>query len=147
MLLDAFTQSFSFNNKDYTNIDSFCNKYEEYYPEFIAYFRTQWVPFFVKGILNYGYLKKDFRSNSYIENYNRRIKLKLSKFLYGKSKVKISWPLFLYFIRNEEEDYRKENIKFENSIEIKINLKSNEDNNKESGQHLPLINNILSSRK
>ena len=73
--------------------------------------------------------------------------MKLSKFLYGKSKVKISWPLFLYFIRNEEEDYRKENIKFENSIEIKINLKSNEDNNKESEQQMPLINNILSSRK
>ena len=71
----------------------------------------------------------------------------MSKFLYGKSKVKISWPLFLYFIRNEEEDYRKENIKFENSIEIKINLKSNEDNNKESEQQMPLINNILSSRK
>ena len=73
--------------------------------------------------------------------------MKLSKFLYGKSKVKISCPLFLYFIRNEEEDYRKENIKFENSIEIKINLKSNEDNNKESEQQMPLINNILSSRK
>ena len=102
---------------------------------------------FFKGILNYGYLKKEFRSNSYIENYNRRIKLKLSKFLYGKSKVKISWPLFLYFIRNEEEDYRKENTKFENSIEIKINLKSNEKNDKKFTPQLPLINNILSNRK
>ena len=62
-------------------------------------------------------------------NSTRRIKLKLSKFLYGKSKVKISWPLFFYFIRNEEEDYRKENIKYENSLEIKVNLPKKELNN------------------
>ena len=71
-------------------------------------------------MLNYSYLPKKFRSNSYIENYNRRIKLKLSKYLFGKSKTKISWPLFIFFIRNEEEEHRLENIKFDNSIEIKI---------------------------
>ena len=77
-------------------------------------------------MLNYSYLPKKFRSNSYIENYNRRIKLKLSKYLFGKSKTKISWPLFIFFIRNEEEEYRLENIKFDNSIEIKnINLNNN----------------------
>ena len=81
-------------------------------------------------MLNYSYLEKKFRSNSYIENYNRRIKLKLSKFLFGKSKSKISWPLFIYFIRNEEEEYRLENIKFDNSIEIKnINLNNSIENN------------------
>ena len=104
ILNDIFTLPFSINKTDYTNIDSFCNNYEDHYLEFIAYFRVQWVPFFVNGILNYSYLKKEYQSNSYIENYNRRIKLKLSKYLYGKSKVKISWPLFLYFMRNEEED-------------------------------------------
>ena len=67
--------------------------------------------------------------------------------MYGKSKVKISWPLFLYFIRNEEEDYRNENIKFENSIEIKINLTSIENKNKDIPQNIPLKNNIVSSRK
>ena len=45
--------------------------------------------------------------------------MKLSKYLFGKSKTKISWPLFIFFIRNEEEEYRLENIKFDNSIEIK----------------------------
>ena len=81
-------------------------------------------------MLNYSYLQKKFRSNSYIENYNRRIKLKLSKYLFGKSKTKISWPLFIFFIRNEEEEYRLENIKFDNSIEIKnINLNSSKNTN------------------
>ena len=62
-------------------------------------------------------------SNSYIENYNRHIKLKLSKYLFGKFKTKISWPFFIFFKRNEEEEYRLENIKFGNSIEMKnINL-------------------------
>ena len=52
--------------------------------------------------------------------------MKLSKYLFGKSKTKISWPLFIFFIRNEEEEYRLENIKFDNSIEIKnINLNNN----------------------
>ena len=70
--------------------------------------KTYWLPYFVNGMLNYHYLNKEQRSNSYIENYNRRIKLKLSKFLYGKNKCKITWPLFLYFIKNEEEEYRKD---------------------------------------
>ena len=30
-------------------------------------------------------------------------KIKINIYLYSKSKVKISWPLFLYFIQNEEE--------------------------------------------
>ena len=81
-------------------------------------------------MLNYSYLPKKFRSNSYIENYNRRIKLKLSKNLFGKSKTKISWPLFIFFIINEEKEFRLENIKFDNSIEIKnINLNNSKDTN------------------
>ena len=146
ILNDIFTLPFSFHNKDYTNVDSICNKYENDYPEFIGYFRRQWVPIFLKGLLNYSYLKKEYRSNSYIENYNRRIKLKLSKFLYGKSRVKISWPLFLYFIRNEEEDYRKENVKFENSF-LKINLNSNENSKNEILSYIPIMENITFSRK
>ena len=55
-------------------------------------------------MLNYHLLSKEQRSNSYIENYNRKIKLKLSKYLYRMNKCKISWPLFLYFIKQEEED-------------------------------------------
>ena len=70
------------------------------------YFEKQWITYFTKGILNYAFLKKDERSNSYIENYNRVIKLKLSNYLYGKYHCIISWPLFIYFIKNQEEKYK-----------------------------------------
>ena len=97
LLKVIFMLPFSFKSDEYTNINSFCNKYEKIFPEFINYFKRQWLSYFKNGYLNYCYLKKDFRSNSYIENYNRRIKLKLSKYLYGKSKVKISWLYFLFY--------------------------------------------------
>ena len=75
-------------------------------------------------------MPKKFTSNSYIENYNRCIKLKLSKYLFEKSKTKISWPLFIFFIRSEEEEYRLVNIKFDNSIEMKnINLNNTKKTN------------------
>ena len=70
-------------------------------------------------MLDYTGLPKEVRSNSYIENYNRRIKLRLSKFLYGKNKCKISWPLFLYFIINEEDIYRNECYEKEQELEKK----------------------------
>ena len=130
ILNDVFNLPFSFSSENYTNVDAFCNKYRETFPEFIGYFESQWLQYFKNGMLNYSYLPKKFRSNSYIENYNRRIKLKLSKYLFGKSKTKISWPLFIFFIRNEEDEYRLENIKFDNSIEIKnINLNNSKDSN------------------
>ena len=68
------------------------------YNEFILYYNNQWKKYIINGMLDYSGLSKEERSNSYIENYNRRIKLRLSKFLYGKNKCKISWPLFLYFL-------------------------------------------------
>ena len=106
---------------NFTEIDSLCDKYNDYCPQFINYFINQWVKYFKNGSLNYKKLNKSFRSNSYIENYNRRIKLKLSKYLYGKSKTKISWPLFHHFILQEEEEYRKDYISNEESMIIKKN--------------------------
>ena len=80
-------------------------------------------------MLDYSLITKSQRSNSYIENYNRRIKLKLSKFLFGKNKYKISWPLFLYFITHEEDETKKENYNIENSTEIKyVNMNFNDKN-------------------
>ena len=70
-------------------------------------------------MLNYHLLSKEQRSNSYIENYNRRIKLKLSKSLYGKNKCKISWFLFLYFIKQEEQDYRTDIYNKETELTVK----------------------------
>ena len=62
-----------------------------------------------------------------IENYNRRIKLKLSKYLYGKNRCKITWPLFILLIKNEESDFQKEYHDLENKLEEegKINLIKN----------------------
>ena len=89
------------------------------YADYFNYFESQWIPYFINGMLDYHYLEKEQRSNSYIENYNRRIKLKLSKYLYGKNHCKVSWPLFLYFIKQEEEDYRLENYNLEQTLIIK----------------------------
>ena len=108
-------------DKNYPN--TICEIYLKKYDileNFINYFRTQWFKYYENGMLDYSSLSKYQRSNSYIENYNRRIKLRLSKFLFGKNKCKISWPLFFYFILHEEEDVKKENYNIENSLEIKI---------------------------
>ena len=74
---------------------------QEKYKEVMVYFENQWRKFYDNGILNYIYLSKEKRSNSYIESHNRRIKLKLQKYLYSKNLIKISWPLFLYLIKKE----------------------------------------------
>ena len=75
--------------------------------------------YFNNEMLNYSGLSKSQRSNSYIENYNRIIKLKLSKFLYGKNRCKITWPMFFYFIKNEEKDKQNEINALLNKIEEK----------------------------
>ena len=72
------------------------------------YYKFEWEKYVFNGFLNYEFLKKEQRSNSYLENYNRRIKQKLSNFLIGKNKCRISWPLLLYFVINEEIRYLKD---------------------------------------
>ena len=72
-------------------------------------------------MFDYSLIKKSQRSNSYIENYNRKIKLKLSKYLFGKSKCKITWPLFHLFIREEESETKKEIFNLENQLPKKLN--------------------------
>ena len=109
--------------KDTNYINAICEKYmqeHKYLENFINYYKNQWQKYFKNGMLDYSQISKSQRSNSYIENYNRRIKLKLSNFLYGKNKCKISWPLFLYFITHEEDEIKKENFNIDNSIEIKV---------------------------
>ena len=114
--------------KDKNFINSICEKYMEKegrFKEYIYYYKTQWTRFFNNGMLNYSDLSKYERFNSYIENYNRRIKLKLSKFLYGKNRCKISWPLFIYFIKNEERENQIEYHELENKLEEKGKLNEN----------------------
>ena len=107
-------------DKNYINAiyESFLKKYD-FLDTFIGYYKSHWYKYLENGMQDYSIITKMQRSNSYIENYNRRIKLKLSKFLFGKNKCKISWPLFLYFITKEEDDIKKENFNIDNSIELK----------------------------
>ena len=107
------------NNKILDDIKLNYSKKNSLYEDYLIYFENQWLQYFHNGMLNYQFLSKEQRSNSYIENYNRRIKLKLSKFLYGKNKCKITWPLFLYFIKQEEEDYRTDIYNKEKELTIK----------------------------
>ena len=76
MLKDFYKLPFMIQN-NITIIDVTCNKYEHNYESFVKYFKNQWVKFFRNDVLNYSMINKKYRSNSYIENYNRRIKLKL----------------------------------------------------------------------
>ena len=146
MLKEFYKLPFTFqNNKNI--LDLTCKKYENNYEAFVKYFKQQWIKFFRNNILNYTHINKNYRSNSYIENYNRRIKLKLSKYLYGKSKTKISWPLFNYFIIQEEEDFRNEYHIMENSIEPQENENVISDSNDNEIFDRDNIDNIQKNRK
>ncbi len=67
--------------KDKNIIDNIFKKYEKFenINIFKEYFYHQWEGLIKTGILNYAYLTKQQRSNSFIENYNRRIKTELCK--------------------------------------------------------------------
>ena len=82
-------------------------------------------------MLDYSSIKKSQRSHSYIENYNRKIKLKLSKYLFGKNKCKTTWPLFHSFIREEESETKNEIFNLENQLPKKIVNDINLDTNLE----------------
>ena len=49
---------------------------------FKKYFFKQWEDLIKSGILNYAYASIQQRSNSFIENYNRRIKTELCKCIF-----------------------------------------------------------------
>ena len=83
-----FNLPFNLFDDDITKIDIIYTKYESIFNDFINYFHNQWVHHFTSGFLNFKFLKKNERPNSYIENYNRRVKIKLSKYLFGRSKIK-----------------------------------------------------------
>lgn len=81
-------ETFELYNK---NID------ENLLDEYKNYFDLNWKPFYENGYLNYSYISKEERCYSYIENYNRGIKLKLSEYLYGRNKCRIA-GLYFYFL-------------------------------------------------
>ena len=100
------------NNNNIINeiFDKYSYKYSDKddnikYENFKSYFIKTWNKYFINGSLNYIYLNKKQRSNSYLENYNKRIKQILGLFLSEKGKTVIPWPLLLTFIKNEEHYY------------------------------------------
>ena len=70
------------------------------------YFLSTWLQYFQNTLLNYIYINRIQRTNSYIENYNHRIRIILGPF-YNKIGISIiRWPLFLSFIIEEEHFYK-----------------------------------------
>ena len=80
-------------DNQFNYLESVSKKYitiNKNYTSFFDYYKKQWVSYIKNGFLNYNNIKKEYRCNSYLENYNRRIKQKISEFLYGNSKYSIS---------------------------------------------------------
>ena len=143
------------NNKNYienTFIDYLKNSIDENHKNLILkfkkYYFKQWMQYFENNILNYKYLTKIQRTNSYIENYNKRIRDILGKFLYNlfnigpylnrKGVSIIPWPLYLSFIISEEDLYKNILIKNDNDIK-KITIEANTDINLNENEDSLLI--------
>ena len=124
----------------YTNIKP--KNISEKYLTFINYFDKQWLEYLDNGYINYFNLKKEYRSNSYLENYNRNIKLKLSDYLLGKNQCKLNWPLIIQFLRNEEEFYRLKKFEINSNLVVKENDYKNEIENDISNINFISNNNI-----
>ena len=72
------------------------------FSKFKDYFIKVWNKYFIDGTLNYIFLKKIQRSNSYLENYNKRIMHLIEPFLSEKGRTIIPWPLLLIFIKKKK---------------------------------------------
>ena len=81
------------------------NEFIHLYIKFKQYYKDNWIQHLKSGSLNYIYLSKKERSNSCIENYNRRIKEKLDHILAKRGRSIVVWPLFIMFIINDENYY------------------------------------------
>ena len=101
-IFDKYEHIFSNNN-----IILF-NKYKNY-------FISTWLSYFNDGILNYIFINKVQRCNSYIENYNHRIREILIPFTNKIGISVIPWPVFLTFIKEEESFYKNLLTKLDNS--------------------------------
>lgn len=96
----------NFINDIFKEIDSkYSKEYIPFYNKFKRYFMKIWIKYFNNSNLNCIYLDKIQHSNSYLENYNHRIKEILRPFLNSRGKSVIPWPLFMIFSKNEEGYY------------------------------------------
>ena len=78
---DILSIQFKIQNNE-NIIDDIFKKYDKdsNINSFKNYFYKQWENIIKSGILNYAYASVQQRSNSFIENYNRRIKTELCKY-------------------------------------------------------------------
>lgn len=67
--------------KEYINLYNNNEDIKKLINNFFNYFNETWDLFFKNKMLDYNGLKKFQRSNSFIENYNKRIKEKLGKYI------------------------------------------------------------------
>jgi hypothetical protein len=79
--------------------------YDLIYNKFKDYFLKTWKFYYEDGTLNYIFINKKQRCNSYLENYNKRIKNILWQFLLQKGRTIIPLPLFITFSKNKEFYY------------------------------------------
>ena len=81
-LKDILSIPFKIQNNEKI-IDDIFKKYDKdsNINNFKNYFYKQWENIIKSGILNYAYASVQQRSNSFIENYNRRIKTELCKYI------------------------------------------------------------------
>ena len=117
-----------YDNNAFNNCLTEINKYKGF-SEFSLYFEEEWSKYIkINEILDYHRASKSFRSNSFIENYNRRVKEILGKYYLlinnvfinlGVKKLK-QWPTLISFFKNENEWF-KQNLSF---IENKNNSKN-----------------------
>ena len=83
---------------DISRINEKCNeflqKYHEYYNYITNYILSSKLKYLEDNSLNYLDVAKDFRNNSFLENYNRYINEKLGK------QRQVNWVNFINFIKD-----------------------------------------------
>ena len=80
--------------------------YIKNFKRFEKYIYDTWIYYINNWSLNYIFINKKQRTNSYLENYNRRLKDILGPSLNRRGKTIIPWPLLLVFLKNEEKYFR-----------------------------------------
>jgi hypothetical protein len=89
----------------------------ENFHEFFKYFEKEWIPELKKGTINYTELDKSRRSNSCLENFNKRMKSGCGK--------ETTWDKYLNFLRNEESHFKIETRKMEDQGKIHVPFMQN----------------------
>ena len=115
-------------------MNEYTTKYTKYENFINNYFIKEKYKYFEDNSLNYDLVPVNFRTNNFLENYNRYIKIKL-----GEKRI-INWISFLHFIKEEIErslnklinnNYLDLNIHFDEITNTNLDLFKTEINTKE----------------